>query len=216
MSNEEKKQIVDIESAIDIISANLKKNEDLYEETHLLFQNKISSGKKKEKLLEMTLSGALSDSGTKHNSRDATELAKVLTSIRSSALSGSKILFDAIKEKELLDIKKEEIELKKKALEQESESKAATSEILREALLQARTTNSNAIVDIAADINKDIAEASKLALDKILESTDLNESETNMVKSKTNKKNDLNINVNMDEQEVKNIFDHIDENKKEI
>lgn len=216
MSNEEKKPIVDIESAIDIISVNLKKNEDLYEETHDLFQNKISSGKKKEKLLEMTLSGALSDSGTKHNSRDATELAKVLTSIRSSALSGSKILFDAIKEKELLDIKKEEIELKKKALEQESESKAATSEILREALLQARTTNSNAIVDIAADINKDIGEASKLALDKILESTDLNESETNMVKSKTNKKNDLNINVNVDEKEVKNIFDRIDENKKEI
>ena len=213
MSND-KKTAMDIESAIDTIAVNLKKNEDLYEETHELFENRISSGKKKERLIEMTLSGAFSDSKDKNNSRDATELAKVLTSIRSNAISGSKILFDAIKEKELLEIKKEEIELKKKALDQESESKAATSEILREALLQARNGNSNAIVEIASDISKDIGEASKIALDKILESTNLSESENNMVKSKKNKKSDLNIDV--DENEVKNIFNRIDENQKEI
>ena len=159
-----KKEIISIEETIERMQKALDDNEILYEEVHDQFERK--AGKKKEKLNEMMIGG---DSRAS-DGRNTVELAKVLSTIRSTAISGSKALFDAVKENELLSIKREEVELRREALNKDNENKFETNELLRSALLASKDkANDVAQRILSENDNKDLAMASKKLLDRKLE-----------------------------------------------
>lgn len=164
----EKKKIISIEETIERMQKALDDNEILYEEVHDQFEKK--TGKKKEHLKEMMISGDNRSS----DSRNTVELAKVLSTIRSTSISGAKSLFDAVKENELLEIKREEVALKREALDKDNENRFETNELLRSALMASKEKASDVAKHILSDNqNKEIAIASKQMLEKALESDKL-------------------------------------------
>lgn len=164
-----KKEIISIEETIERMQKALDDNEILYEEVHDQFERK--AGKKKEKLNEMMIGG---DSRAS-DGRNTVELAKVLSTIRSTAISGSKALFDAVKENELLNIKREEVELKREALNKDNENKFETNELLRSALLASKDKSNEVAKRILAENdNKELAMASQKLLEKKLEGDNYN------------------------------------------
>lgn len=165
---DKKKEIISIEETIERMQKALDDNETLYEEVHEQFE--IKSGKKKEKLKEMMISGDSRSS----DGRNTVELAKVLSTIRSTSISGAKSLFDAVKENELLEIKREEVALRREALNKDNENKFETNEILRKALLASKD-KSNEIAQriLQENQNKELAIASKELLEKTLENDKL-------------------------------------------
>lgn len=183
-----KKKIISIEETIERMQKALDDNEILYEEVHDQFEKK--TGKKKEHLKEMMISGDNRNS----DSRNTVELAKVLSTIRSTSISGAKSLFDAVKENELLEIKREEVALKREAMDKDTENKFETTELLRSALMASKEKANDIAQHILSDNqNQEIALASKALLEKALDSDKLKltDNEKEIITKRKNQNNEI-------------------------
>lgn len=148
---------ISIDNAIIGLKRMVDKGEELYDEVH-------------EKFKESSETSLLNNG----SSRNAVEYSKTLATIRNSNISGAKALFDAVKEKELLNIKKQQIE-------NENKVKTETNEILRAAMAESKSRTKKAIIDATSEGNEDILSITeKLANEEISKQT-LNESETKIV-----------------------------------
>lgn len=153
------------DDTLNIFYDNLKKNEELYNEIHDNYKNNSPTG--------FSLGAG----------RNTVELAKVLSSIRSTAIQGATALFNAKKSIA-------EIELKKRSQDMESEKNNDSKEFIREAIEELNRSNYSRIENNKEyNINK-----GKELLDNVINEK-INSGEIKMSKNDLAMKYDFNNNT---------------------
>lgn len=186
---------INIESAINLLSSSIKKSEDQYNEIHREFEKYID----KDNDEDVSLLENKSNSGT----RNAIEYAKILTTIRSNSITAAKALVDSIEKREMLAIKKEEVELRREQMNYEQKTKTETQDILRKALYESHEKEKTAVNELSktlANEDEDLSLATEKLLENELNKNELNKNELNIIENKNKTKNSVSINLNGTEE----------------
>ena len=191
---------LNLNNVINMLRGQVKKNEKLFEEIHEEYKDLKNSRREENNSDDeegLLLSGK---SKPKFKSISRTELAKTLASISSTNISGTKMLFDAVKEKELIEIKRDELELRRNIADNENKSKIESTEILREALSKSHNKAklvADELIDKYHDKGSNLKDITKKLADLNLdtdEELEFSESEKNAINISNAKKSKINLN----------------------